>query len=48
MLDQVGVEDCYSLLITAVMHRYATGEDIPIDPISRDIKDALIKQNIVV
>lgn len=46
-VDQVGPEDCMTLLIKAVMHRHLTGEDV-VPAISRDVKDALIKQNLVV
>lgn len=46
-LEQIGPEDCYSMLLRAVLHRYVTAEDV-VPPIGRDVKDALIKQNIVV
>ena len=46
-LEQVGPEDCYTMLIHAVMHRYVTAEDV-VPTIGRDVKDALIKQNLVI
>ncbi len=46
-LDRIAVEDCTTMLLAAVLHRYATGEDV-VPPISREIKDALIKQNLVI
>jgi hypothetical protein len=45
--DSVCVEDCYTVLTNAVLHRYKTGEDV-VPTISRDIKDALIRVNLVV
>jgi hypothetical protein len=42
--EQVGVEDCYNMLLRAVLHRYVTAEDV-VPPISREIKDAIIRQN---
>ena len=44
-LDVVGAEDCYETLFRAVLHRYATGEDV-VPTIPRDVKDFLIKQNL--
>lgn len=45
--EQIGVEDCMTTLIKAVLHRHLTGEDV-VPAIARDVKDALIKQNLVV
>lgn len=45
--EQIGVEDCYSMLLKAVLHRYATAEDV-VPPISREIKDAIIRQSLVI
>jgi energy-converting hydrogenase A subunit M len=46
-MEQVGVEDCYTMLMKAVMHRYVTAEDV-VPPISREIKDAILKQSLVI
>jgi hypothetical protein len=46
-METVAVEDCYDMLMKSVLHRYNTGEDAT-PPISREIKDALIKQNLTV
>lgn len=45
--DTVGPEDAYNVLFRGVLHRYVTGEDV-VPSIGRDIKDALIKQNLVI
>lgn len=45
--EQIGPEDCFSMLLKAVLHRYVTGEDV-IPPISREIKDAMLRQNMVI
>lgn len=45
--DQVCVEDCYSMLVKSVLHRYKTGEDV-VPTISRDVKDALLRVNLVI
>jgi hypothetical protein len=45
--EQVGAEDCYSMLLRAVLHRYVTAEDA-VPPISREIKDAIIRQSLVI
>lgn len=45
--EQIAAEDCYSMLLRAVLHRHLTGEDV-VPTIQRDVKDALIKQNLVV
>jgi hypothetical protein len=45
--EQVGAEDCFSMLLSAVVHRYVTAEDV-VPPISREIKDAMIKQSLVI
>ena len=45
--EDVGPEDCLSLLVKAVLHRYKTGEDV-VPTISRDVKDAIIKTNLVI
>lgn len=45
--DTISVEDCYGMLVKAVLHRYKTGEDV-VPTISRDIKDALLRVNLVV
>ena len=45
--DQIGAEDCLTMLMKAVLHRHATGEDV-VPPIAREVKDALIKQNLVI
>jgi hypothetical protein len=47
VLDQVGPEDCYNMLLRAVMHRYVTAEDV-VPPIPRDVKDSMIKQSLVI
>jgi hypothetical protein len=43
--ETIAVEDCYSVLTKAVLHRYKTNEDV-VPVISRDIKDVLIKLNL--
>lgn len=45
--EQIGPEDCYSMLLRAVLHRYVTAEDV-VPPISREIKDAIIRQSLVI
>lgn len=45
--DTVGPEDAYDVLFRGVLHRYVTGEDV-VPSIGRDIKDALIKTNLVI
>ncbi len=45
--EQIGPEDCYSVLTKAVLHRYATGEDV-VPTISRELKDAMIKTRLVI
>jgi hypothetical protein len=45
--EQIGPEDCMSMLVRAVLHRYLTGEDA-VPTISREVKDGMIKQNLVV
>jgi hypothetical protein len=40
--EQVGPEDCMSMLIRGVLHKYVTGEDV-VPAIGRDVKDALIR-----
>lgn len=45
--EQVGAEDCYSMLMKAVMHRYITNEDV-VPTIGRDVKDLMIKQSLVI
>ncbi len=46
-VEQIGVEDCYTNLLKAVVHRYATAEDV-VPTISREIKDAIIRQSLVI
>lgn len=46
-VEQVGPEDCFTVLLGAVMHRYVTAEDV-CPPVSREIKDAMIKQSLFV
>ncbi len=46
-MDQVGCEDAYNTLLMGVVHRYVTSEDVT-PGIPRKIKDAIIKQNLVV
>jgi hypothetical protein len=46
-MDVVAVEDCYEMQMKAVLHRYVTGEDVT-PPISREVKDALIKQSLTI
>ncbi len=41
--EEVGPEDCYTMLLNAVLHRYATGEDV-VPVIGRDVKDTMIKR----
>ncbi len=45
--EQIGPEDCFTMLLKAVLHPYATGEDV-VPTISRDIKDAMLRQNLVI
>lgn len=45
--DQVGVDDAYTMLLRGVLHRYAVGEDL-IQPVPREVKDWMIKQNLFV
>lgn len=45
--DSVGVEDAYSMLIKGVIHRFAVGEDL-IQPVPREVKDWIIKQNLTI
>lgn len=46
-MDAVGPEDAYDMLLRAVLHRYVVGEEV-VPAISRDIKDQLIRQNLVI
>jgi hypothetical protein len=45
--DTVGVEDAYSVAIAGVLHRLAVNEDL-VQPVSREVKDWLIKQNLFI
>lgn len=45
--ETVGPEDAYEVLFHGVLHRYVTGEDVTPN-IGRDVKDALIKTNLVI
>lgn len=45
--DAVGPEDCYDILMRGAIHRIATGEDL-VDPIPREVKDFIIRQNLVI
>lgn len=45
--DSVGVEDCYSVLVQAAVHRYATGENLA-EPVPREVKDWIIRSNLFV
>lgn len=45
--DSVGVEDVYSVLFRGALHRLATGEDLT-DPVSREIKDWIIRTNLFI
>jgi hypothetical protein len=45
--EQIGPEDCMTMLLKAVLHRHLTGEDV-VPPIAREVKDAMIKQNLVI
>jgi hypothetical protein len=45
--DTVGVEDAYSVAIAGVLHRLAVNEDLA-QPVSREVKDWLIKQNLFI
>lgn len=44
-LDAVGPEDCYDNLLSSVLHRYVTGEDLTM-PVAREVKDFIIKTNL--
>jgi hypothetical protein len=46
-MDSVGPEDLYEVQFRAVLHRYATGEDV-IAPAGRDAKDWIVKNNLVI
>lgn len=46
-MEQVGPEDCYNMLMRAVMHRYLTSEDV-VPSIPRDVKDAMIRQSLYI
>ncbi len=46
-LDSVGVEDCYDVLMKASLHRIATGENLA-EPVPREVKDWIVKQNLFV
>jgi hypothetical protein len=43
--EQIGCEDCYSMLLAASLHRVLTGEDV-VPPIDREVKDSMIRQNV--
>jgi hypothetical protein len=45
--DTVGVEDAYSVLFRAAIHRIATGESLA-EPVPRNVKDWIIKTNLFV
>lgn len=44
-MDAVGVDDCMDIMIRAMLHKLATGEDL-LMPIPREVKDFMIKQNL--
>lgn len=46
-MDSVGVEDIYENHMKAVLHRYATGEELML-PTPREVKDFLIKSGLVI
>lgn len=46
-MDSVGPEDLYEVQFRAVLHRYATGEDVT-PPAGRDAKDWILKGNLVI
>ena len=46
-MDAVGPEDCYENLISSVLHRYVTGEDLTM-PIPREVKDFMIRTNLTI
>lgn len=45
--DTVGVEDAYNVLMRSALHRIMTREDWT-EPTAREIKDFIIKTNLVV
>jgi len=45
--DTVGVEDAYNVLFRAAFHKQLTSEDL-YEPIPREIKDWIIKTNLVI
>lgn len=45
--DATCVEDIYENQMNAVLHRYVTGEDV-VPAAGRDVKDFLLKQNLVI
>ncbi len=46
-MDAVGPEDCFEMQMNAVLHRFATGEDLT-PTIPREVKDFMIKTNLSV
>lgn len=46
-MDSIGAEDCYDVLLRAVLHRYVTGEDL-FRPTPREAKDWIIKLNLTI
>lgn len=46
-MDSVGVEDCYDVLVRAAVHRIVTGENLA-EPVPREVKDWIIKSNLIV
>lgn len=47
VMDQISVEECYSIAVSEVLFRYVTGVD-NWSPVRREIKDFLIKRSIPV
>lgn len=45
--DTVGVEDAFTILAKAALHRVITREDW-LEPTSRDVKDWIIKTNLTI
>jgi hypothetical protein len=46
-MDQVGPEDAYEVIMTGVLHRYVTGEDV-VPTVTRDVKDSMLKLNLFI
>lgn len=49
VMDQIGPEDVYTMLLEATLHRYATlGKEDLVPPTPREVKDFILRTNLAV